>query len=149
MANVVRRPNTETIRWEPAPDLQNLSSMMNRFLEGWGDITPVIDGAFVPAADVEETDDAFMIEVELPGVDKRDIDVSLSGRRLTISGERKEKERVGVLRRRVRSVGSFRYEVVLPGDVDENSVEAKLSEGVLTVKIAKRSGDKLRHVEVT
>jgi HSP20 family molecular chaperone IbpA len=91
-------------RWDPASDLQSLSSLMSRFLEGFGDAPPVLDGAFIPAADIEETDDAFIIEVELPGINKKDVDVSLSGRRLTISGERKEKERTGVLRRRVRSM---------------------------------------------
>jgi HSP20 family protein len=128
--------------------MQNLSALMDRFLEGWGDVPQVLDGGFVPVADLEETDDAYIIEVELPGVNKKDIDVSLSGRRLTIAGERKEKERTGVLRRRVRSMGRFRYEVMLPGDVDEDSVEAKLDDGVLTVRIAKRSGDTLRHVEI-
>jgi HSP20 family protein len=148
MANVVRRPNPESMRWEQAPEMQSLSALMDRFLEGWGDMPQVVDGAFVPVADLEETDDAYIIEVELPGVNKKDIDVSLSGRRLTIAGERKEKERTGVLRRRVRSMGKFRYEVLLPGDVDDGSVEAKLDDGVLTVRIAKRSGEKQRHVEI-
>jgi HSP20 family protein len=148
MASVVRRPNTELIRWDPAPDLQSLSALMGRFLEGWGDVAPMSDDAFVPAADLEETEDAFLIDIELPGVKKSDIDVALSGRRLTITGERKEKERSGVLRRRVRSMGMFRYEVLLPGDVDEDSVSAMLDNGVLSVRIAKRSGDKLRHVEI-
>jgi HSP20 family protein len=148
MANVVRRPNTESMRWEQAPEMQSLSALMDRFLEGWGDVPQVLEGGFVPVADLEETDDAYIIEVELPGVKKGDIDVSLSGRRLTIAGERKEKERTGVLRRRVRSMGRFRYEMMLPGDVDEDSVEAKLDDGVLTVRIAKRSGDTLRHVEI-
>ena len=57
---------------------------------------------FTPRADVEETDDAYVIEVEVPGVAKKDIDVSVAGRRLTITGERKERERVGILRRRTR-----------------------------------------------
>ncbi len=148
MTQVVRRQNTEpTTRWDPASDLQSLSTLMSRFLEGFGDAPPVLDGAFIPAADIEETDDAFIIEAELPGISKKDVDVSLSGRRLTISGERKEKERVGVLRRRVRSMGTFRYEVVLPADVDEDSVDARLHDGVLTVRVAKRAADK-RHVEI-
>src|SRR3954469_508981 len=109
MTQVVRRQNSEpTTRWDPASDLQSLSTLMSRFLEGFGDGAPVLDGAFIPAADIEETDDAFIIEVELAGIRKQDVDVSLSGRRLSISGERKEKERKGVLRRRVRSTGSFR-----------------------------------------
>ena len=59
----------------------------------------------------------------------------MEGRRLTVSGERKEKERVGILRRRTRSVGQFHYEVVLPGAVDEDAVSASLDGGVLTVRV--------------
>jgi HSP20 family protein len=148
MTQVVRRQSSEPMtRWDPASDLQSLSTVMSRFLEGFGDVPPVLDGGSFPAADIEETDDAFIIEVELPGISKKDVDVSLSGLRLTISGECKEKERTGVLRRRVRSMGSFHYEVVLPTDVDEDSVDARLHDGVLTVHVAKRSADK-RHVEI-
>ena len=146
MANMTRRPNQQPARWDPTPDMQSLTTMMNRLLEGWGDMPPIED-VFIPAADVEETDDAFVVEVELPGVDKKDIDVALSGRRLTITGERKEKERTGVLRRRARTTGRFRFELVLPADVDENSVSASLDDGVLTVRVAKRASDQ-RHVEV-
>ena len=148
MANTLRRSDTDVTRWVPGSELENLNALMNRFLEGWGEVAPLIEEGFVPAADVEETDEGFVIEVELPGVDKGDIDVSISGRRITITGERKEKERKGVLRRRVRSTGRFRYEVLLPGDVDEDSVAASLDSGVLTVRVAKRSGDKLRHIAV-
>jgi HSP20 family protein len=146
MASMTRRPNQQPARWDLTPDMQSLTTMMNRLLEGWGDVPPIED-AFIPAADVEETDDAFVIEVELPGIDKKDIDVELSGRRLTITGERKEKERTGVLRRRTRTTGRFRFELVLPADVDENSVDASLESGVLTVRVAKRASDQ-RHIEV-
>ena len=89
-----------------------------------------------------------MIEVELPGVDKKDIDVSVAGRRLTITGERKEKERVGVLRRRTRSVGRFEYDIQLPGDIDEDGVTASLADGVLTVRVPKATTDRARRIAV-
>ena len=72
-----------------------------------------------PLADVEEADDAYVIEVELPGLDKKTFGHLDGGRRLTITGERKEKERVGILRRRTRSVGRFEFDIQLPGDVDD------------------------------
>ncbi|MCU1457003.1 MAG: heat shock protein Hsp20 [Actinomycetia bacterium] len=150
MTSVMRRPNNrqQTMRWDPSPDLQSMNALMNRLFEGLGEEPAALEGAFIPAADVEETEDAFIIEVELPGVGKKDIDVAVSGRRLTITGERKEKERAGVLRRRVRNVGRFRYELILPTEVDENSVSATFDSGVLTIRVAKHSGEKLRHVEV-
>jgi HSP20 family protein len=99
-------------------------------------------------ADVEETDDAYVIEIELPGVKKGDIEIAMEGRRLTVSGERKEKERAGVLRRRTRSVGRFHYEVVLSGEVDESDVSASLDGGVLTIRVPKRESDRPRRIQV-
>ena len=82
------------------------------------ELASALQEGFTPLADIEETEDVYVLEAELAGVKKRDIDVSVSGRRAAITGERKEKERVGVLRRRTRSVGRFRLEVMLPGDID-------------------------------
>lgn len=107
------------------------------------------DGAFTPAADVEETDEAFLVEIELAGVKRGDIDVTTSGRRLTVEGERKAKERVGTLRRRTRVVGRFRYEVVLPGDFDAEAVSAGLDDGVLTVRLPKLEAERPRHVPIS
>lgn len=151
MALPVRRqsnPTTQPARWDPIATMQRLSSDLDRFFDGWDDGLSILDGEFVPVADVEETDDAFIVEVELPGVKKDDVDISLSGRRLEISGERKEKERVGILRRQTRSVGRFRYEIVLPGAVDEGGVKASLDDGVLTVRIPKATSERPRRIEV-
>ena len=66
----------------------------------------------------------------------------------TITGERKEKERVGVLRRRTRSVGRFEYDIQLPGDIDEDGVTASLSDGVLTVRVPKATNDRAHRIAV-
>ena len=107
------------------------------------------DGSFTPAADVEETDEAFLVEIELAGVKRGDIDVTTSGRRLTVTGERKAKESVGVLRRRSRVVGRFRYEVMLPGDFDADGVSAGLEDGVLTVRLPKLDTERPRRVAIS
>jgi HSP20 family protein len=104
--------------------------------------------AFSLLADLEETDDAYVIEVEVPGVKREDVSVELSGRRLVVTGERKDRERSGVLRRRTRSVGRFHHEVVLPGDVDGEGVSASLEEGVLTVRVPKVAAERPRRIEV-
>ena len=90
----------------------------------------------------------IVIEVEVPGVNKKDIDVSVAGRRLTITGERKEKERVGILRRRTRRVGRFEYDIQLPGDVDDKGVGAELADGVLTVRVPKATTERARRIEI-
>lgn len=103
---------------------------------------------FMPPADIEETDDAYVVDVELPGVHKKDVSVEASGRRLTVSGERKERERTGILRRRTRTVGRFFCEVVLPSEIDDEAVNAKLADGVLTVTVPKSHRDQRRRIPV-
>ena len=160
MAPPVRSQTTEpTSQQEQASpgDLGRLRSQLTRLADIWDEVPfllfdgGVLEGgtrAFTPAADVEETDDAYVVELELPSVKKSDIDISLSGRRLIVTGERKEKERIGVLRRRTRSVGRFYYEVVLPQAVGEDAVSANLDEGLLTIRISKQDGERPRKIKV-
>ena len=101
-----------------------------------------------PLADLEETDDAYVVEVELPGVKREDINVEVIGRRLTVTGERKERERTGILRRSTRTVGRFEHEVLLPGEVDEEGVEATLDEGVLSIRVPKSERERPKRIAV-
>ncbi|GAA4303668.1 Hsp20/alpha crystallin family protein [Actinomadura luteofluorescens] len=103
---------------------------------------------WVPAADVGETDDAYVIEAELPGLKKNEVDVSLHDRELTITGEVKERESRGLRHRKQRRTGRFEYRVFLPGDIDAERVDANLADGVLTVTVPKSTTEKDRHVEV-
>lgn len=104
---------------------------------------------WVPLADVCETEDSFVVEVELPGVSKDQIDVKLTDRELTISGESKEEEREARLHRRMRRMGRFEYRTLLPGEVNPDQVDAKLRDGVLTVTIPKAQAVKPRQIEVS
>lgn len=135
-------------RWEPLAQLERLNRQLTGYLDLWRQDATLLDGLFSPPADVEETDDAYLVDIELPGVRKQDLDIEIAGRRLTVRGERKEKERVGILRRRERTVGRFQYEVTLPGNVDEDGVAAGLDEGVLSVRIPKPESERPRRIEV-
>jgi HSP20 family protein len=97
-----------------------------------------------PPVDIEETEDAWLVEAELPGVKRDDVNVEMQRDELVISGEIKQKEREGILRRRTRRVGAFEFRVRLPGDVDENGIEANLHGGVLTVRIPKARAESKR-----
>jgi HSP20 family protein len=152
MASPVRTQRNEPAStytpFDPLTDVRNAMSQLSRFPDSWAElISPLRDG-FVPRADVEETDDAYMVDVELPGVDKKDVEISVAGRRLTITGERKEKERVGIVRRRTRSVGRFEFDIQLPGDVDDSETTASLADGVLTVRVPKASAERARRIQV-
>jgi HSP20 family protein len=134
---------------DPLAQLERLHAQMGTVLDTWGPMPEIPTTGFVPRADVEERDDAYVVELELPGVRESEVEVSLAGRRLIVSGERKEKERVGLLRRRTRSVGRFHYEVEVPGAVDEDGVTASLDEGVLTVTLPKAESERVRRIKVT
>jgi HSP20 family protein len=147
MAAPMRQRNSDDIsRWSPFTEINQLASQMERFFENAGDLR-TLDG-FIPLADVEETDDAYIVEVELPGVKRSDINVELVGNRLVVTGERKERERKGIVRRRTRTIGQFRLEVLLPGEVASEGVEASLEHGELTIRVPKAGQEEPRRVEV-
>lgn len=115
-----------------------------------GALAPMAEGmAWSPPADIEETDDAYLIEVDVPGIKRDDINVELTDREIVITGEYKERERTGVLRLGTRRTGRFEYRTVLPGDINAEGVDAALREGVLTVKVPKVEATKPRRIEIT
>ncbi len=136
----IRNPFTEMEAWT-----NRIGTQPTLFRPEW----PMIDGVdFTPIADIEETDTAWTVEVELPGVKKKDLTVETHGRTVVITGERKEKEREGVLRQRRRAMGSFRYEVTLPRDIDVDGIDASLDHGELVVTIPKQSHQQPRKVKI-
>ncbi|QSB16675.1 Hsp20/alpha crystallin family protein [Natronosporangium hydrolyticum] len=100
------------------------------------------------AADIEETDDEFVVELDLPGVNREDIDVEVRQNQLRVTGEIKERERTGLLRRQSRPVGRFDYLVAVPGEIDPDKLDATLTNGVLTVRLGKAARNQPRHIEV-
>jgi HSP20 family protein len=115
-----------------------------------GALTGVLspDSVWVPLADIEETEDAWVVEAELPGVNKKDINVDVRDSEVVVTGEIKEKERKGLLRKRTRPVGRFEYRVLLPGEVNADGVDASLDDGVLTIRIPKAEKARPRRIEI-
>jgi HSP20 family protein len=107
-------------------------------------------GPWIPLADVSETDDAYVVEIDAPGVRKDQIDIQLQDRELVITGEIPEPEQEEGRRRhrRSRRTGQFELRTSLPGDVNADGVNAQLSDGVLTVTIPKSEAAKPRHIEI-
>jgi HSP20 family protein len=139
-------------RWEPFQELEQLHEQMGRLMESVWSPGRLGDGngaPWVPIADIEETDDAWIVEAELPGVDRKDVNVEHRDNELIITGEIKEKERKGILRRRTRRVGKFEYRVILPADADPEQIDANLHDGVLTVRVPKAEQAKPQRIEVT
>jgi HSP20 family protein len=105
-------------------------------------------GDFAPGSELNESDEAFTVELDLPGVDKADITIDVLGRRLLVHGSRTARAHQGVMRHSTRMSGSFRYEAVLPVPVDEQGVTAALTDGVLTITMPKSTTAKATHIEV-
>jgi len=152
MTRLARRPSQPAAlaeRWDPARELGDLHQQMERIM---GEIlTGAVSGdgaTWVPAVDVEETDDAWVVEAEIPGAKREDVNVEVHENELVVTGEIKEKERTGVLRRRTRRVGQFEYRVTLPGEVDAERIDASLDDGVLSVRVPKPERSQPRRVEV-
>ncbi|MFJ8197018.1 Hsp20/alpha crystallin family protein [Streptomyces sp. NPDC096152] len=133
----------------PLAEFDDLFNRMGRLLESTvGPGATPAEMPWIPQADISETDDAYVIELDLPGARSEDIDVEINDRELAISGEIKEREREGVMRHRTRRTGRFEFRVVLPGDVRAEDVTAALSDGVLSLTVPKAQPAKARHVEI-
>lgn len=103
-----------------------------------------------PFADVRETEKEIIITVDLPGVDKKDINIEVQGDLLEISAEKKfeaEEERKGYIRRE-RAYNKFYKSMRLPAEVDESRAEASLNNGVLEIKLPKVKAAKARTIPV-
>jgi HSP20 family protein len=147
-----RRSRFAPERWEPLNELEQVTERMRRMLDqtfgGFGSSLLTEIGGWSPLVDIEETDDAYVVEAELPGVKEKDVNIELVGNELTITGEIKERQRKGTLRRHTRRTGRFDYRVSLPDHVDANKIDAKLVEGVLTVRVPKSERAQRRKIEV-
>lgn len=100
-------------------------------------------------ADLSETDEAYIVELDLPGVQKGDLSIEATGRRLSVHGERRDGQNRGLLRRRGRVTGEFQYAWSLPGDVDAERIQARLESGVLTIEVPKAEHTRPRKIAIS
>ena len=145
------------IRWEPVRELQTVQNEMNRLFNTFFDSpTPSGNGGtalrrWIPAMDVVETDDQYVLRADLPGMSESDVNVELDDNVLTISGERKSEheERSKGFYRVERASGSFSRSVTLPEGVDAESIQANFDNGVLEIRIPKPEQPKPRKVQIS
>lgn len=150
------------VRWNPVRDLatfpsdilgmqKEMNKMFNRFFRGGtldeGDLTP---SAWVPAVDLIENDDSYIAKVELPGVSKDDVKITLQDNSLTIRGEKKEEKETteSNYHRLERSYGSFQRSLALPGSVRSDKVAAEYKEGILTITLPKAEESKRKQIDI-
>lgn len=122
--------------------------LRNRLLETFGGPSGLAGGWSAAFADLEEKDDAFVVNVEVPGFGRDDVRIELEGRRLSVHAEREEEEREGVIRRSRRSSRHLHHEVVLPAEVEQDNVEASIEKGVLTIRLPKAEQAERRRIDI-
>jgi HSP20 family protein len=128
---------------------RGLSRALRREWPSWGEMGFPLQGN-MPNMDVIDRDDEIVVQAELPGVNKEDLDISLSETAITVKGttHREEKEEKGDFYRREMSRGSFTRTVSLPGKVDGTKAKASFKDGVLEVTLPKLEGAKRHTIKV-
>jgi HSP20 family protein len=150
-----RRSGRDVATADPYREFEDIYDRMGQLVNAvfmGGPHWHVVDVPWAPLADITEADDAYVIEAELPGVTKDNINVEVNDREVVISGEiprQDEEGEKGRRRRRARRTGKFELRSVLPGDINPDNITANLSDGVLTVRVPKAEAAKPRRVEIT
>jgi len=144
----------DLMEWRPFREVSRLRREMDRFWDdyfgsGRRGLQP-LQAEFAPAVDVTETAEAIVVKAEVPGMDAKDINISITGDVLTIKGEKKsereeKEENYHIVE---RSYGSFSRSLALPGAVKVDKIEAKYDKGVLTVTCPKKEEVKPKAIEI-
>jgi HSP20 family protein len=145
------------IRWEPVTELNTIQSEINRLFNTFFDQPAAAGRAdapnrrWVPAMDLVETADHYVLHADLPGLDDDDVNVQLEDNVLTISGERKtqHEQREEGYYRIERAFGNFARSLTLPDGIDPDAVQAHFDRGVLEIRIPKPEQKKPRQVQIT
>ena len=146
-----RRSGQNLTLFDPPRELEDIYNRMGQLMNfAFGDLglgSRLADMPWAPPADVSETDDSYVIHVELPGVRKEDINVEMRDREVVISGEIKD-EGNGRRHRSSRRIGRFEYRAFLPGDINPDGVNAELHDGILKVTVPKSEAAKPHRIQV-
>jgi HSP20 family protein len=146
------------IRWEPVRELNTIQNEMNRLFNTFFEAPPASSSGghttmrrWIPAMDLVETEDAFVLRADLPGLSESDVNIELEDNVLTLSGERKaeHEERKEGYYRVERASGSFSRSLTLPEGVNPEAVTAAFERGVLEIRIPKPEQRKPRKVSIS
>jgi len=143
------------VRWEPFREMSTLQNEMNRLFNTVFETPSPSNGGstlrrWMPAMDLVETDDHFVLRADLPGMTEDDVKIEFDDGTLTVSGERKaehESKNEGYYRVE-RAFGSFSRSLTLPQGIDAEAVTANFENGVLEVRIPKPEERKPRRIEI-
>lgn len=143
----------DLMKWNPTNELRNFNRILTTFFDE--PFLPVgrqelVDTTWSPRVDILDTKDAFMINAELPGVDKNDIKVDVDGRLLTLRGEKKTEteEKEASYYRHEMYCGTFERSFTLPEAVDPALIKAEYKDGILHLEVPKPEERKPKQIEI-
>lgn len=151
MAQSERGPGTPPERWDPLREIEDAYDWMGKlFRDVVGELStdegsPAGVG---PPLDLVETENAYIAELDLPGIKRDDLDVELVGSEVQVRGEVRAREWTGVVRQQGRPTGAVEHRFTVPGRIDADGIEAELSDGVLTIKLPKADSAKPKRIDV-
>jgi HSP20 family protein len=144
------------VKWDPFKELEDVSTRLNRIfgrpalpVESDREMLSMAD--WMPSVDISESDNAYLVKAEIPGVNKDDVKVTIEDGMLTLQGERKqEKEESGKKYHRIeRSYGCFMRSFRLPDDADESAAKAEFKDGMLNITLNKSKMSRSNAVNVS
>ena len=143
------------VRWNPLREMAILNNGLNRYFDGSFFATERPDpdmrlSTWHPVVDIFEEKDSYVIKAELPGLDRKDIEIDLKDRFLTLTGERSAENEVdeGNYYRKERAYGKFYRAFTLPDGLNSDSIKAEFKDGLLTINIPKPEEKKPRQITV-
>lgn len=147
---IVRWKNGQA--YDPWAGLKSLQDEINNLfdLEQFPVATGLFDRSVSPAIDVAEGEHEFTVTCELPGLEQKDVDLSLAANVLTIKGEKKNnrEEKKGSYYKKETWSGSFQRTLSLPSSVDADKINAQLKDGILTITLPKKEEAKPKQISV-
>ncbi len=137
-------------RWSPWQELENMNRQLSHLLDDSHVGMSTETEQWAPRVDIRETDDALLVQAELPGIDKKDIHLEVKDGVLTLSGERRYEKEVKEenVHRVERAYGKFSRSFSLPTNVDADKVNANMKDGVLEVRLPKRESAKPKAIAI-
>ncbi|MCH8325542.1 MAG: Hsp20/alpha crystallin family protein [Bacteroidetes bacterium] len=142
------------IKWNPTSDLFNLEKEFNKMFNKFGisraDEDAYENAVWSPLADISEDDDKYVIKLDLPGIDKKDVKLSFIDGQITISGEKKQenKEKNTKYHKVERMFGKYYRSFLFPAEIKEDKIDAQFKNGQLTITIPKADEVKPKEIEI-
>ncbi|HMD78169.1 MAG TPA: Hsp20/alpha crystallin family protein [Terracidiphilus sp.] len=138
-------------RWDPFREVVALQNRVNSLFRDLNEgESPMTTASFVPAVDIYEDEKKVMLKLEVPGIEQKDLDVSVENNTLTVKGERKfeNEEKEENFHRIERRYGSFFRAFTLPSTVDTENVKAAYNAGVLKLELAKKPEAQPKQIKI-